>query len=309
MADERGALPAKIRPMLCVASEPFDSDDWHFEIKWDGVRALAFVEGETPRLMNRRGTTITERYPEVVEALATLPSGTVLDGEIIVFGEDGKPEFSRVLQREQARGLRVATLRKSLPACFVGFDRLFEDGAACMRASFSDRRASLESLDLDARGPALACAAGVVGEGQSYFEAVRARRLEGIVAKRLDAPYLAGQRVDTWRKIKVTHERPCVVIGWLPSGPNELRSLLLATDFEDGEGLRYVGKAGSGIGDGVRGELLARLRSLEVESALVPCGEKGARFVDPQIFVLVRYMEMTSSGRMRAPVFVRALES
>ena len=169
-------LPERIAPMLCVASEPFDADDWHFEIKWDGVRALAFVEPNVgARIVNRRGTAIGARYPELVEALEALPHGTVLDGEIIVFGADGKPDFSRVLQREQARGLRVRSLRASLPACFVAFDQLFRDGTSVMHERFELRRASLESLELDAHAPALACAAGVIGEGLSYFDAVRAR--------------------------------------------------------------------------------------------------------------------------------------
>lgn len=309
MADEPGALPETIAPMLCASSEPFDSDDWHFEIKWDGVRAVAYVDAAGPRLSNRRARAISERYPELLEALATLPPGTVLDGEIIVFGDDGRPDFPRVLQREQARGLRIETLARTLPACFVAFDHLYADGTAQMSEPFCERRASLDALELDAHGPRLACASGVACEGISYFEAVRSRGLEGLVAKRLDAPYVPGKRTDTWRKIKVARERPCVVIGWLPSGRRDIRSLLLATDFEDGQGLRYVGKAGSGIADHVRRELLEQLEGLEVARAIVDCDESNARFVDPQLFVLVRYTELTKSGRLRSPVFLRVLRA
>ena len=124
--------------MLAVASEPFDSEDWIFEIKWDGVRALAFhdVDGGV-WIRNRRGTRIEERYPDLAQAIEKLPRGSVLDGEIIVAGDDGMPEFSRVLEREQGQGgARLQTLMRERPACFVAFDQLYADGASLLSFSF-----------------------------------------------------------------------------------------------------------------------------------------------------------------------------
>ena len=146
--------------------------------------------------------------------------------------------------------------------------------------------------------------AGIVGEGMRYFTDVTARGLEGVVAKRLSSRYLPGKRSEDWRKIKATFTRACVVIGWLASGQarNDLKSLLVATDFEDGLGLRYVGKVGTGMSTGVRDELLARLRELASDTPLVACDERGAHFVEPEIYVAVRYFELSENGRLRGPV-------
>ncbi len=308
---EKPALPARIAPMLCTVSEPFDDVKWHFEVKWDGVRALLFVDAAGAiRIHNRRCTRIDERYPDILAAARALPPGLVLDGEIIVVAPDGRPDFASVLAREQGRpGRDLASLARRHPACFVAFDLLYQDHVPVLDEVFATRRARIEALELGHDGGALLHAGGVVGEGRRYFAEVAARGLEGIVAKRLDARYHPGKRHDSWRKIKVTQTRACVVIGWLEStkSKHDLKSLLVATDLEDGRGLRYVGKVGSGFGDEERARLLARLEGLERAQPILPCGERGARFVAPELYVEVRFLEVTPQKRLRAPVFVRTL--
>lgn len=287
--------------MLCSRSEAFDDDDWLFEIKWDGVRAIAYVEehGRVAhvRIRGRRGAPIEDRYRDCRDALAQLPSGTILDGEIVAFGDDGLPDFPRVLRRGQA-------------AHFVAFDQLYSDGSPILDQTLRQRRASLAALALAERHPRLIFSDGVEGSGIAYFEQVRARGLEGVVAKHLESVYAPGQRLDTWRKIKVRRTRACVVIGWL--GKCDLKSLLVATDFEDGAGLRYVGKVGSGIGDEERQRLVALLEPLERPIPVVDCDEGGRetmRFVEPEIFVEVHYLELSKRGRLRAPTYGRILEA
>lgn len=300
--------------MLAVSGEPFDSEDWLFEIKWDGVRALVFHDDDGKVwIRNRRGTRIDDRYPDLADAVRKLPRGTVLDGEIIVLGDDGMPDFPRVLEREQGRGAaRLQTLVRERPACFVAFDRLYASGTSMLDETLEHRRAALMELEISALDARMMASEGIRGEGVAYFEGVRAKGLEGIVAKRRDSKYLPGKRVDSWKKIKVSHERPCVVIGWLDGGPDDLKSLLVATDFEDGDGLRYVGKVGSGMTDAQRDELRARLAGIETERAVVACeeeGRRGAHFVVPEVYVLVRYLERTKSGKMRGPTLVSVLAS
>lgn len=293
--------------MLCTASEPFDDPAFLFEIKWDGVRALLFVDAPgSIRIHNRRGTRIDDRYPDLVSAARALPAGIVLDGEIIVTDENGAPSFPRVLEREQGRrGVALECLVRERPACFVAFDVLYAEYAPELAHPLEARRQRLDSLPIGDAGQAMLVSEGIVGEGKRYFTDVTERGLEGVVAKRLASRYVPGKRSDDWRKIKASRTRACVVIGWLASGPskNDLKSLLVATDFEDGLGLRYVGKVGTGMSTEVRDELLARLRELSRDAPLVHCDERGAQFVEPEIYVAVRYFEVSENGRLRGPVF------
>src|SRR5438105_2535311 len=242
-------LPTFIQPMLATPAAPFDSDDHLFEIKWDGIRCLAFVEDGSVRLCNRRRADQTERYPEFA-CLTNLPPGTVLDGEIILL-KDGKPSFPLLMSREQARTpLRIQGLHKAMPATFMVFDLLYLSYESWMNKPLRERRARLAELIKPVCNAHLQLSEGITGKGSAYFaEAVR-RDLEGVVAKRLDSRYLPGQRSDCWLKIKRHSEVLCAVIGFIPDGPKDFRSLIIACE-QEGE-VRCVGKVGSGIEDSLR---------------------------------------------------------
>jgi DNA ligase D-like protein (predicted ligase) len=295
----RPRLPAFVPPMLAKPGAAFDSDQYLFEVKWDGTRGLAFIEGGGYRLLNRRRIDMTARYPEF-GFLAGLPPGTVLDGEVIVL-HDGKPDFSRLQSREHTRApLRVRTLARTMPATFVVFDQLYEAFHSIMDLPLEERRERLRKLVRACREPLLVLSEGVVGSGTAYFAEVHARGLEGMIAKRRGSRYLPGKRTDAWLKIKRGEQAYCAVIGFVPRGRDDFKSLILAT--ADGGALRYAGKVGSGFDAASRRRVWELLRSRRRDKPLVPSKTRGT-WVEPGIYCTVKYLERTQGGEFRAPVF------
>lgn len=302
--------------MLAKIGKPFDDPDWIYEIKWDGTRALTFVEADRFWMFNRNRNAVHERYPELGE-LAALPSGTVIDGEITVL-VDGKPSFPGMLKREQARDeRRFAALARTLPAVYVAFDLLYRNGEPILDWPLTDRREALreilEALGLDP-GRASPGAAGriifsdgIVGQGRDYFEEAVRRELEGIVAKRLASPYRPGKRTDSWLKIKRTQHVYAAILGFLPDGERDFRSLVIGLDA-DGE-LVPAGRVGSGLNDSVRAELHPLLRDRVVDEPVIPirAGSEPTLWVEPGLFCEVKFLERTADGQLRAPVFVRLI--
>ena len=293
-------LPQHVEPMLARIGKPFDSPAHLFEIKWDGVRALTYVEQGAHRMHGRRRRDLAGRYPELA-FLAQLPDGTVLDGELVVLRADGTPDFRAMIGRENATGERVAAGARQRPVVYVVFDLLYEDGTSLLAAPLHQRRDRLARLVAAANEPRLLLSEGVVGAGKALFEAVQLRGLEGIVGKRLDSPYLAGERTDAWQKMKLVQQIHCLVLGYEPDGERDFKSLIVATDV-DGE-LRCVGKVGSGIGDAEREVLRRVLLATRIDAPLIDAGMKGC-WVAPGLYCTVNFLEWTASGSLRAPVFV-----
>lgn len=293
------ALPQHIEPMLARIGQPFDSAEHLFELKWDGVRAIAYVDQAGLRLHGRRRRDLAARYPEL-QFLARLPHGTVLDGELVVLRDDGRPDFPAILSRENASPRGVAAAQQKHPVVFVVFDLLYEAGAALLELALRERRARLERLVAAVASPRLMLSEGVVGDGLLLFEAARQRELEGVMAKRLDAPYRPGERGDAWQKIKPVKTVHCLVLGYELDAERGLRSLVIATDF-DGE-LVAVGRVGSGIGEADRRRLLSLLSARHADAPLVAAAGP-AQWVTPGVFCVVSYLERVASGNLRAPVF------
>ena len=299
-------LPEFIPPMLAVKGEPFDSDDFLFEVKWDGVRALAFRDERGYRVMNRRKVNITNRFPEF-EGFDQLPVGTVLDGELVVF-DNGKPVFARLQERDHlsdARKIRHGA--RSLPATFVAFDQLYALGDSVMDLPLSERRLLLEHTVSELGQPWCVLSDGIVGQGAALFAEVRRRDLEGIMAKRLTSPYLPGKRPDTWLKIKKRSAVLCAIIGFVPADedPDDFRSLILACD--DHGTLRFCGKVGTGFNQALRDKMNRLLREHPRAQPLVPCKEPG-QWIEPGLFARVSFLEMTAGGELRDPAFEELIE-
>ena len=300
-------LPEFVDPMLAQTARPFDSDLHLFEIKWDGTRAIALIEDDGIRLHNRRRFDLRARYPEL-ECLAALPGGTVLDGEIVVLVDD-LPDFEALLSRDRVQDAdRSRRLAREHPVTYVVFDLVYRDWVDLCAEPLEARRDWLREL-LEAAGQTVAgpvvLSEGVIGPGQEFFRQVAERGLEGVIAKRLDSRYLPGERSDAWTKIKRRERLHCAIIGYLASG-SDLRSLVLAADV-DGR-LRPVGRVGSGLTDRARDELFARLEPLRRDTPLVPCEDDDAVWVEPALYCVVRYVERTRAGQLRAPVFERLVE-
>jgi bifunctional non-homologous end joining protein LigD len=306
--DDRRALPALVRPMLATPGGlPRRDDGWAFEFKWDGVRAIAYVDGGRIRLLSRNDRDITPSYPElrhVGEALGSRDA--VLDGEIVAFDSAGRPSFAslqsrmHVLDENKARRLAQQT-----PVAYVVFDLLFLDGRPFVDLGYRERRAALEDLALG--GPHLAVPPRFEGSGADVLSASRAQGLEGVVAKRLDSPYRPGRRSPEWIKVKHVNTQEVVVVGWAPGkGRREgtIGALLMAVNEEDG--LHFVGRVGTGFTEAVLADLAERLLPLEratppVAGALSGPQVRDARWVEPRLVGEVSYSQWTTDGRLRHP--------
>lgn len=293
-------IPEFIPPMLAKTVEPFDSDEFIFEVKWDGTRALAFADGEHYWWTNRRQNDLTEKYPEL-DFASRLPAGTILDGEIVIF-EGDQPVFSGMLRREQARTpQRAEALAREIPGTFLAFDLLYFAGDSWLDRPVEERREGLAELIAELDEPRCVFSDGVIGGGRAYFEQVAARGIEGVVAKQLGSRYRPGKRLDTWVKMKRKHERPCLILGYRVDEGGEVRSLLIAAE-RDGQ-LTYAGRVGSGLSSTERSELTALLAACPAAQSFLPTPDAADHWVEPRYFCHVRYLEWPESGHFRAPVY------
>jgi bifunctional non-homologous end joining protein LigD len=304
----RAPMPERVAPMLArLGPLPRDETGWGFEVKWDGVRAIAFGEPGRLRLQSRNLKDITERYPEVRGLRDALGSrAAILDGEIVAFDENGRPSFERLQQRMHVVSeARVRRLASALPVVYVIFDLLYLDGEDLMPLTYEQRRKRLEALELS--GPAWQTPAYRPGSGAALLDATRDQGLEGVVAKRLDCPYEPGRRSSGWIKVKNVHREEFVIGGWMPGegGRSQRIGALLVGQREPDGTLRYAGRVGTGFTDETLGDLARRLRPLQRDDSPFDKGRvpKGARFVEPRLRAEVEYRERTQAGILRAPSY------
>ena len=294
------SLPRHVEPMLARLGAPFDAADHLFEIKWDGVRALAYVEHGALRMHGRKRRDLAARYPEL-RGLADLPSGIVLDGELVVLQADGRPDFRAMIGRENASASRAEAAALAQPVVYVVFDLLYQDHAPLLDLPLVERRARLTAVVAAAADPRLMLSDGVVGKGLDLFAAANERGLEGIVGKRLDSPYRPGERSGAWQKIKRVQAVHCLILGYEPDGERDFKSLIVATDF-DGR-LQCVGKVGSGLDQATKAALRPQLFARRATLPLVETALQGV-WVQPGLFCRVSFLERTAGGALRAPVFL-----
>jgi bifunctional non-homologous end joining protein LigD len=309
---DRVALPSGLVPMLATSrpAPPPDAGNWALEMKWDGVRALAFVERGRVRLMSRTERDITVTYPELAGlGHATDHKQLLLDGEIVVFGAGGWPEFEALQSRMHVGSAAQAKLLASQnPVTYLVFDLLQLDGKPLFDEAYSERRARLDSLGL--AGPYWQTPPSFPGEDFPAVQAVSVEHgMEGVVAKRLTSKYLAGTRTDQWRKIKNLLRQEAVVAGYKPGKGNrtgQVGSLLVGV--YDASGLVYAGHVGTGFSDQtlrMLGERLEPLRRSDspFDGPVPPEHARTAVWVEPRLVIEVAFDRWTRAGRMRAPVY------
>lgn len=300
-------LPRKISPMLAtLGTLPKDESRFGFEVKWDGVRSLAYVEGGRVRLVSRTGRDITGIYPEIRglgAALASRPA--VLDGELVALDADGRPDFQR-LQHRMGVGSAAEVRRRmrEVPVTYIVFDVLHLDGHSLMEQPYSKRREALEALQLE--GPAWQTPAHHVGEGSALLAAVTRAALEGVMAKRLDSAYLAGRRSSSWIKIKAQRRQEFVIGGWAEGRAHAIGALLVGYfDAKPPDMLRYAGRVGTGFTQNALTDIENRLRPLEIAATPFSGPVRGGQvhFVQPVLVCEVAFTEWTRSGTLRHPAF------
>ncbi len=306
---DREPMPQRIVPMLARTGQlPADDSGWGFEIKWDGVRAIAYSTPGELRLESRNLNDITDSYPELARLVRDLGSRqAVLDGEIVAFGEDGRPSFAKLQSRMHVASREAARrLAKGTPVTYVIFDLLWLDGHSLMGLPYAERRARLAELAL--KGERWQTPEHVVGQGRELLRASVEQRLEGIVAKRLDSTYQPGRRAESWIKVKTVSRQELVIGGWLPGKGRRSDTIgaLLIGVHEPGGALRYVGRVGTGFTDKELARLHKLLASMRRDGSPFAAGEKpprGAIFVEPRLVAEVEFAEWTSAGNIRAPSY------
>ena len=251
-------------------------------------------------------------YPELAGLHTRLVAVDAwLDGEIVAF-EDGVPSFQKLQGRMHLRdSARVELLAKKEPVVFMAFDLLYLDGRSLIDLPLSERRRLLEETVVPSER--LQVSPAIVGDGVALFAAASDQNLEGIVAKRLDSPYVPGARSTTWLKIKTVFDADAVVVGWTEGGGTRLGTLgaLLLAMYDEGE-LRYVGNVGTGFNEAILDQLMQRLTQLP--EAKPPFATelfrerpelRKAHWVDPQIVATIEYRQVTAAGRLRGPFVQR----
>jgi bifunctional non-homologous end joining protein LigD len=300
-------MPAAIEPMKAtLADRPPRGDDWLFEIKWDGVRAIAYVDHEEVRLVSRNGLRCERQYPELATIHHQVAARqAVLDGEIAVLDQKGASRFHLIQPRiANTDPNAVAHLARSTPVVYFVFDALYVDGYDLRNVALSERRKVLESLV--APGPSLRISEVFPGAGEDLLEAARALDLEGVVAKRAGSAY-ESRRSREWLKIKIANEQEFAIGGFTqPQGSRDYFGALVLGVYEDGK-LRWAGNVGTGFDQKLLADLYARLKLLVTEEcpfAERPKPDRGMTWVKPELTCQVKYAEWTRDNHLRAPVYV-----
>jgi bifunctional non-homologous end joining protein LigD len=311
-AEER-AMPAVIHPMLATpAAEAFDDPDWLFEIKWDGYRAVAFIDEGRVRLVSRSQNDLSAQFPE----LGSLPQfvkaqRAILDGEIVALDDEGRPSFSLMQQRTGFQpGKRQLPRREGVPVIYYAFDLLYLDGFDLRRVALEQRKQLLQGR-IENSG-VIHFSDHYAEKGLDLFEAAKQRGLEGIVAKKRGGAY-QEKRSSDWVKIKITQRQECVIGGYTdPEGSREYFGALVLGLYDRRGRLIHVGQVGTGFDQKALKEIFARLQPLMAKPNPF-FGEIGGlrkvHFVRPQLVAEIKFAEWTHETaeggmKLRAPVFM-----
>jgi bifunctional non-homologous end joining protein LigD len=306
------AMPSAIQPMLAsVVEKPFDDPDWLFEIKWDGYRAIAFIDNGGVRLVSRNQNDLTPRYPELRELGNFIKANNaILDGEIVVLDDEGRSSFSLMQQRTGIRKHgRQATPRSELPVLYYAFDLLHLDGYDLRRVALQERKRVLKEILTP--GEIVRYSDDFAGQGVALFEAAKKKGLEGILAKRRSSTY-EEHRSREWLKIKITQTVDCVIGGYTdPEGTRQYFGSLVLGLYDEKKKLIHVGQAGTGFDQANLKEISQVLKPIETSKNPFT-GEveaKSVHWVKPLRVAEVKFSEWTHETgeggmKLRAPVFM-----
>jgi bifunctional non-homologous end joining protein LigD len=299
-------MPQHIVPMLARLSEmPAHEDDWGFEVKWDGIRAVLYSgkrKGQIT-LENRNLRDITFKYPELHE-LGGLDA--VVDGEIVALDENGRPSFELLQGRMHPSTENAVRGRMNeIPVRFMAFDLIWHGGKDLSEQPYVERRAALEALDLN--GDCWQTPAWRQGDGSALLDAARAQALEGVMAKRLDSPYCPGKRTKHWLKIKAKMAQELVIGGWqLGEGRRESTIGSLLVGYYDGGAFRYAGKVGTGFKEKDLQMLIKELKTRARDASpftTPPAPPRSVNFVEPELVAEIEFTEWTREGILRHPAY------
>jgi len=283
-----------------------EGEQWSYEVKWDGYRALLLKSGDRVRLMSRKENDLTATYPTIEDAGRKLEAETaILDGEIVALDAKGKPSFQALQHRAAHRNYAIV---------FYAFDLLHVNGQDLTRLPLSERRKRLPSI---VKGSGILLSEPLPGTPQQVIEAVPRIGLEGVVAKRTDSRYQSGERSGAWIKLKLDKQQEFVIGGYRP-GPNGVDALLVG--YHEGKQLRFGGKVRAGFTPHLRREVFESVKPLETATCPfvdlpnsktshwgggVTAEQMGEMtWVKPTLVAQIRFVEWTNDGHLRHAAFL-----
>lgn len=291
-------MPHHIKPMLAyLAEKPFDNDDWLYEFKWDGFRAIAEVDGANVELYSRTFQSFNQRFAPICQALKTLKVKAVFDGEIVVIDDEGKLGF-QPLQNYQRTG--EGTLR------YIIFDLIYYDGQDVRELPIQKRKELLQTLLPKGKGEVLQFSQHVIGSGHELYQIAQDEHYEGIMAKKLNSRY-ESVRSKQWLKIKIHARQEAIICGFTrPRGSRTNFGSLILGVYEN-DALTFVGHVGGGFDEIKLKEIYAKLLPLITEKCpfdIKPKTNTPATWVKPKLICEVSFAEWTDDGQMRQPIFI-----
>jgi len=300
----KAAMPAKVAPMLAVISETLpEGPEWVYEVKWDGVRSLCFVEGKKVRLVSRSGKAMEKQYPELAALAGSLKGeSAIVDGEIVAFDEQGRPSFARLQPRIGANPKAVPNLARSRPVTLFAFDLLYLNGYDLRACSLEDRKRLLTSVLRPS--PEVRYSDHFVGNGPQLLASARETGLEGVVAKRATSSY-ESKRSNSWIKLKVVNQQDFVICGFT-EGAREFGALVLG--YCEKDKLVWAGNVGTGFDQSSLKDIHRTLKAMAAKRSPFAVAhaelKAGVTWVRPELVCTVRFSMWTPDLRLRAPVFL-----
>ena len=290
-------MPVDLKPMLAsVVAEPFNDADWQFEIKWDGYRALSYINKGEVELRSRNNLSFNTKFSTVVKALAQWPVNAVIDGEIVVVSEDGKADFGALQNWPEKQD---GTL------LYYVFDLLWLDGINLRDEPLWKRQEILRKI-MPGSGDPIRFSDSIEEYGIDFFKAAKENGLEGIVAKQKNAAYQTGQRSRDWYKIKVEHWEEVIICGYTRKKKTDRLFSSLVLGIPKNGTILYTGQVGTGFTRALQTEILEKLKPFWVQKCPFerrPPLTDPVQWVQPQVVCEVKYTERTKEGLLRHPSF------
>ncbi|HEY6976014.1 MAG TPA: DNA ligase D [Chitinophagaceae bacterium] len=296
---KKSSFPHDIRPMLAtVVDKPFDDEDWVYEIKWDGYRALAYLKNGKVDLRSRANLSYNEKFGMIAEALGNWKINALIDGEIIAVNKEGRPDF-QALQGFAKTG-NTANL------FYYAFDLLWYDGKDYTQLPLVERKAILQSV-MPEDEPLIKFSDHLVGEGKAFFAAAIEKGLEGVMAKKAGSVYTINYRTKSWLKIKNNQQTEAIICGFTKPRKSRKHFGALVLGKYEGDKLIYVGHTGSGFTEKTLKETYQKIEPLITDVCPFekkPKTNMPVTWVKPQFVCEIKYAEWTSEGILRIPIFL-----
>ena len=288
-----------INPMLIGAEgEPFDSEEYIYELKLDGERCIAYLDKDKTILKNKRNILMLPKVPELSDIHKSINVRCILDGELAVI-RDGKPDFFEIQKRSlMSNPVKIEMAAKKYPACFTAFDILYYEDRQVTNLPLTQRKNLLQKA-VKSENESFAVSRYIEKNGVAFYELAKQNELEGIVAKRKDSRYYFDRRTKDWIKIKYMQDDDFIVLGYVPK-ETSMNSIILGQ--YSGKRLMYKGHVTLGVG----GEPFRRIKALDKTNcpfAEIPKGNENSVWVKRELVCTVKYMMKTENGGMRQPVF------